>query len=322
MNGNHRQPNQLNVFEQVNINRKGASTNCLRMTQYQGQHTFINCTFLAPFGRKNAIGGTNVHIKNPGGAVVSFINCTFQEAEYGVDMEHASNITFDNCWFENLYKSVEMKNCQNVNIINSRFANACGYGGPQINPYKVNNGDYGYCMGCTATSLNVERNYVLVSRPNTREAQLPYFIVGKSNRANDEFTNHNAIVMRNNNFQHPGLERSKGIAPDLRIESAELTLTHQKAVNVVLPETGQSSLERINSSIGHGEMVVVRLLETEYNSQSTLVISDRDLARSGNLLLGPDEKEIVLAPGNILTFLRVEGWENDGNDLYQLISIN
>lgn len=99
-------PNQFNVFENIRINKETDFSNALRMTGQNGQISFINCTFDGFFTEdkethiRTYSKGHNINIKNDKqftSAVVSFINCTCQDADYGMFIEWAENITIDNC---------------------------------------------------------------------------------------------------------------------------------------------------------------------------------------------------------------------------------
>lgn len=140
-NSNGLLPNQFNIFDNVRVSKAGDFSNALKMTGQNGQISFINCTFDGFKNNNTYSKGHNINIQNEKqytSAVISFINCTCQEADYGFYIEWAENVTIDNCWFENLGVAITVKSnfsdavneqpSKGINIVNNRFANASGFG--------------------------------------------------------------------------------------------------------------------------------------------------------------------------------------------------
>ena len=109
-------PNQFNIFENVRVFKNNDSnfslySNALKMTGQIGQHTFINCQFdgyrkteptVTTYDKWINVSIENITNDYLTSNVVTFLNCTIQDSDYGVRINYAENVTFDNCWFENL----------------------------------------------------------------------------------------------------------------------------------------------------------------------------------------------------------------------------
>jgi len=210
-NYNYNLPNQFLIFENVQIDRQKDETNCLLIMGQQGQITFINSRFDGLIYNKNQPFNPsqfktnkkfNVVIQNKQDvqtAVVSFINCTFQNAEYGVYLRYAENITFDNCWFESLDRGVTAVKgdnpaktpCKSINIINSRFANASGFG--TLDVLNKNPDGSGRCITSEGCQVNVCNNFVAVTNVNTINPNNLFLLCIGINTGTNVF---------NNSFQH------------------------------------------------------------------------------------------------------------------------
>ncbi|MBL4662578.1 MAG: right-handed parallel beta-helix repeat-containing protein [Flavobacteriaceae bacterium] len=310
-------PNQMNVFENVRVTRLNNDKNSLRMTQYQGQHTFINCLFLGKRDRSTL--GTNVFISQPGANVVSFINCTIQESIYGFRMIDASNVTIDNCWFENLYISVDVTDGRSINVLNSRFSNAAGYGseghtGPESLPANTPNGS---CINSENSVINIERNYVRVSDVNSPEAHKSTFIFGRKDRVT--FSNNNTINSRDNTFVDPRLSRTIGIERTIPVESRTIIL--DGGTNVAAAFNNNTVLRKIESTASGGQQITLKI--NKFSGTGTVKIKDwGGVRRKGNISLN-GQKQLVLSHGQEITFLKVDAPMSDNGDraIYKLVSV-
>ncbi|MEM7086679.1 MAG: glycosyl hydrolase family 28-related protein [Bacteroidota bacterium] len=313
----YKTPNQMTVFENVRITRMNDSKNSLRMIQYQGQMTFINCLFLGKRDRSSL--GTNVYLANPGGNVVSFINCTIQESVYGFKLINSSNITIENCWFENLYCSVDVTGGRSINILDSRFSNAAGYGsegftGPVNLPEDIPNGS---CISSEDSTVNIERNYVKVTDPDSPEAQKSTFIFGRPSTTT--FTNNNNIVSRDNSFMDPRISRTVGIVQTVPVQTRTIILDGR--TNVAADFERNSVLRKIESTVSGGQQITLKIQKT--SGSGTVKIKDWEgVRRKGNISLN-GERQLVLNHGQEVTFLKVDApLSNNGDEaIYKLVSV-
>jgi len=311
-------PNQWNVFENVRITRMNDEKNSLRMTLQQGQHTFINCLFLGKRDRSSL--GTNIYIGNWGGSVVTFLNCTIQESVYGFQIENSSSITLDNCWFENVYLSIDVKGGKSINILNSRFANSAGYGseghtGPKNIPEEV---PQPAIVSSENSSINIERNYVLASNPNSAEAQKSKFIVGRNNP--ETGLNTNNITARANTFAHPALSTTIGTVPNVSVALRTIVLHGRK--NVLAVFDGTTVLRHIESSASGGEQLTLTI--NKEDGRGVVKIKDwKGKRRNGNINLNGSD-EIELTHGQTVTFIKVDASsaDNGSDEYYRLVSIS
>ena len=313
----YKTPNQMTVFENVRVTRMNDDMNSLRMTQYQGQMTFINCLFLGRRDRSTL--GTNVYLANPGGNVVSFINCTIQESVYGFKMINSSNITIENCWFENLYCSIDVTGGQSINILDSRFSNAAGYGseaftGPVNLPEDIPNGS---CINSEDSTVNIERNFVRVTDPDDAGAQNATFIFGRPSTTT--FTNNNVIVSRDNTFTDPRISRTVGIVQTIPVQTRTIILDGR--TNVAADFNRNTVLRTIESSISGGQQITLKI--NKLSGSGKVKIKDWEgLRRKGNISLN-GEKQLVLTHGQEVTFLKVDApLSNNGDEaIYKLVSV-
>ncbi|WP_291275198.1 glycosyl hydrolase family 28-related protein [Flavobacterium sp.] len=304
---NNDRPNQTLIFENVNAVRKEAFTNCLKITGQLGQTTFINCGFDAENTK-----GVNVSITEPlyeGSAVVSFINCTFQSSEYGVQIKKADNITFDNCWFEALDLAIDVNDSNAINILNSRFANAAGYGSRTDGVLPAGQGR---CITANNSSINVERNYVTVSDPNSMNVRGEKFILG---------VNNSTINAKNNEFQHPNLSETFGIMNVLNsntsfFNNGNLNIGTKKLIFATVP-AGVTQLNRINSEIIAGETIFLRANQgsIQINAMDSNGLTNKNIFLNGRTSL-------TLQNGQAATFIKIDNIIGQEKCTYQLVSIS
>ncbi len=312
-------PNQFNIFENIRIFNFSDHTNSLRITGQQGQITFLNCEFdgykteISPnvFNYKK---GKNVHITNIRqytSAVISFINCTCQDSDYGFLIEWAENITIDNCWFENLGVSMIVKSnlqdppnndnpCRSINIVNNRFANAAGFGSlPAPNNIKL-----GYCIGVSNSFVNINNNYVAVSDPNGVNLNPSSSFISVSNNTKG------GVSAQGNTFQVNKLGKTFGIMQVLIVSANVLNCAGNKLVFV--NGTSNPTINTIQSSINAGEYLAIRV------EQGNVIIKNTD-----NIAFRTTSPtfSFTITNGEIATFIKVDNIVGSNYETYQLVSI-
>lgn len=303
-------PNQFLIFENIRVVRHNDTKNSLIINGQQGQLTFLNCTF---DGVRNK--GVNVSIRKKttevdlGSSVISFINCTFQDSEYGVDLSEVENVTLDNCWFENLDIAVQVKNSKGINVLNSHFANAAGFGSISGSLIPVGTGR---CIDVENSSVSIEKNYTTVSDPNNSAIQGEKFVVGNGNN--------NTINLSDNQFQDIRLSETFGVIQTTTISSNTLILADKKNVFINVPPGSLASsnqINRIDSSIGGGETIFVRANggSIQINSMDLLGLTNKNIFLNGS-------SSIVLNNGEIAIFKKIDFITGNEKCTYQLVSIS
>ena len=286
---NFRLPNQFLTFENVRVVRETDFTHALYMTGQQGQITFLNCTFDGKTnkGQNVRMSGSDLHIS----AVVSFINCTMQDAEYGILMDYAQNITIDNCWFENLDIAVTADGsehpCKGITVMGSRFANASGFGSldvPNTNPPGT-----GRCIDSINSEVSVMNNFVLVTDASALEpwnAHERFILANPGNRGVNTFAN---------SFAAPHLGYSHGVMQVVNVQNGANGGFIDARNNPLVFVNGSGTLiQEIHSDVNAGEQVVVR-------ANGTITF---DNSGNINLVYRPTLK---LIDGEVATFTKVDG---------------
>lgn len=314
-------PNQFLIFENVIALRQKDVSHALLLQGEQGQLTFINCSLGGLLydkdterGTMKALKGMNVVIENEEGiqtAVVSFINSTFQDAEYGVFIKFAESITFDTCWFENLDMAITASNnnyypSKAINVLNSRFANASGFG--SLNVTNRNNNPSvitGRCITALNSEVNVYNNYVTVtslsaSPPYVDPFQNKVFIMGLPLNAN---TPNKGIRTIGNSFLDNRLGKSAGINQEVLISGQSINLFDSKIVTV----NSSGVIKSIESSINAGETIFIK------TNTSIIIYHGNNIDLSG-------QSTISLSLGDIATFVKVDS-QSGIDEKYKLISI-
>lgn len=315
-------PNQFNIFENVRVFKNNDTSfslfsNALKMTGQIGQHTFVNCQFDGFKKVENSITTydkwINVSIENVSNDyltsnVITFLNCTIQDSDYGVRINYAENVTFDNCWFENLGVAITIignyESSKSINILNNRFANASGFG----SLLAPNNIKAEQCISVNKSVVNIYNNYVTASNPNGVDDESS-FILG--------FPENNGINCYNNTFRddNPKLSKTFGIMQTINIVSNAINCKSNKLI-FVTPTTPPLStvVNTINSSINIGEILVIRAngLSITFNKQK--VVSNVTI---GNLFL-TNRNTFTLLNGEIASFIKIDIGNN--NVTYQLLS--
>lgn len=318
-NSNHLLPNQFNIFENVRIFNFSDNKNALKIDGQQGQITFLNCEF---DGYKTEISedvfdykkGKNVHIQNIRqyiSAVISFINCTCQDSDYGFLIEWAENITIDNCWFENLGVSVMVKSnhqdppdndmpCRSINILNNRFANAAGFG--SLNA--PNNVKLGQCVAISNSFVNVNNNYVAVSDTEGEYLNVQSsFIIASNNEKG-------GVSAEGNTFQINELGKTFGIMQLLTPNPPFLDCAGHKLVFV--DGSSKPVINILQSSINAGEYLAIRVEQGVVTFENTDNIAFRTNSPTFSF---------SLFNGEIATFVKVDNFVGTNYETYQLVSI-
>jgi len=304
-------PNQFNVFENVRVFKNNDSnfslfSNALKMTGQIGQQTFVNCQFDGFTKTTNGITTydkwVNVSIENTGtdyltSSVVTFLNCTIQDSDYGVRINYAENVTFDNCWFENLGVALmvigDKERSKSINILNNRFANASGFGSlPAPNNIKA-----GQCVSVNKSVVNIYNNYVTASAPNGVDNGSS-FVQG--------FPDNGGINCYNNTFRdnNPKLSKTFGI-----MQSNIGVVTNSidcKSNKLVFINPSSSVIKNIISAINAGEILIIRANGGSITFDNT-----------GNIFL-TNRTTFSLTNGEIASFVKID--IGTTNETYQLVS--
>lgn len=325
-------PNQFNIFENVRVFKNNDASfslffNALKMTGQIGQHTFINCQFdgfnKTTNGIKTYDKWINVSIENTilqtgpdyqTSNVVTFLNCTIQDSDYGVRINYAENITFDNCWFENLGVAItvigDKDRSKSINILNNRFANASGFGSLSA-PFNIKAGQ---CISVSKSVVNIYNNYVTASYPNSVDDGSS-FIYG--------FPDNGGINCYNNTFRdnNPKLSRTLGIKQDVVIASS-IDCKSNKLVFVGQPKSPIPpiipipAIKNIISAINAGELLIIRADGISITFNKLEYING---VQNGNILLA-NRNTFTLASNEIATFVKIDFLGVTNNESYQLLS--
>lgn len=301
-------PNQFNTFENVRVGKKGDFTNSLKMTGQNGQHTFLNCTFDG-FNSNNSnvfSRGHNVNISqdsNVTTGILSFINCTFQEADYGIYINYAENINIDGCWFENLGVAItingtEFNSCRDITIQNNRFANAAGYGSLVVSPQNIKAGQ---CISISNSFVNVYNNYVTVTDSGSLDLNPSSSFLFASNNVLG------GVAISDNVFQVNKLGKTYGV---------------MQVVNVTSPnkiDCGRNKLVFVNSSA-----TIIKYIVSSINASETITIRANGgtitFDNTKNIFL-TNKSTFSLSNGDVAVFMKIDNVVGDYYETYQLISV-
>jgi len=302
-------PNQFNTFENVRVNKAADFTNSLKMTGQNGQHTFLNCTFDGyNTGGSNIFPkGHNVNISHDVDAstgILSFINCSFQEGDYGIYFNYAENITIDGCWFENLGVAItvngsEYNSCRDITIQNSRFANAAGYGSLAVSAGNIKGGQ---CIAVSNSFVNVYNNYVAVSDPNGPNLNPDSsFLSAPGNTLG-------GIDIAGNVFQDIKLSKTFGIMQVIAVSSPNTINCGRN--KLVFVNTSTTVIKSIVSSINASETITIRA-----NGTGSITFDN-----TKNIFL-VNKSTLSLANGEIAVFMKCDNYIGTYYETYQLISV-
>lgn len=300
-------PNQFNVFENVRIEKTTDFNHCLKISGQTGQTTFINCNFDGFKKFNNNIPrfpkGHNVNITNAGDrypAILSFINCSFQEADYAIYMTSVENINIDTCWFENVGVGITALSCKDITVQNSRFANASGYGSLVVS---ADNIKAGQCLSVANSTVNVYNNYVSATEPNSPNVSTASsFIFAEDNR-------YGGVAISDNVFQDTKLAFTHGIVQGVVATSNTLDCAKHKFVfanGIGIP------VKVIKSSINASETLKVR---SSGGVGGTFIFSS-----GGNIYL-MGKSSLNLKAGETAVFMMVDSELGAYKEHWQLISV-
>ncbi|OIQ21460.1 MAG: hypothetical protein BM557_04205 [Flavobacterium sp. MedPE-SWcel] len=308
------QPNQFIIFELIHIelsNHARPDSSALKMTGQNGQITFINASFNGYHNNKGEYHVGHVvdigpfNSGNEGNifpSTVSFINSTFQEADYGVVIREADNITFDNCWFERLGVSIHVngikKECSSINVLNSRFLDASGYGGaPASSP---NLYDKGVCIHAINTRMTIANNYAAVSRLDDERILTDYFIINEGKTVTDKKGNEIKLLVPGlevygNSFQDSSkLNRNFGIALVVTsVVDKSVECKYNKFLLVNSPNNPEINIVNINSSLVESEILTLRASggSITFNNEGNIYLTNR--------------ASLTLQEGQVATFTKI-----------------
>lgn len=313
-------PHQFNVFENVRVFNFSEFNNSLRMTGQNGQITFLNCEFDGnPIRDSNDVytfkKGVNILIRNVkqyNPAVISFINCTCQYADYGFMIEWAENITIDNCWFEQLGVSISVKSnmqdvnndnpSKSINVLNNRFANASGFGSLNA-PTNIKDGQ---CVNVSKSFVNVNNNYVAVTEPNGAYlSNKAVFIIAYNNTIG-------GVSAQGNTFSVNKLGRTFGIMQIIDVDSNDNSIDCSGHKLLFVNES-RTPIKTIKSSINAGEYLTIRADQgnvTFFNTNNIFFITPNRYSA------------FTLENGQIATFVKIDNIISSTiYETYQLVSI-
>jgi hypothetical protein len=312
-------PHQFNIFENVRVFNFSEFNNSLRMTGQNGQITFLNCEFDGNPIKKDDIyifkRGVNILIRNvkqfqP--AVISFINCTCQYADYGFIIEWSENITIDNCWFEQLGVAISVKSniqdenddnpSKSINILNNRFANAAGYG--SLNA--PNNIKEGQCVNVSKSFVTVNNNFVAVTDSNGKFLnENAVFIVAYNNTIG-------GVSAQGNTFSVNKLGRTFGIMQIINVNTIDISIDCSGHKLLFVNES-ITPIKTIKSSINAGEYLTIRADQGKVTFLNTANIFFQTSNPSNSF---------TIDNGNIVTFVKIDNiLSSTIYETYQLVSI-
>jgi hypothetical protein len=309
---------QFNVFQNIQIRRMSASKSSLYIKGACTENVFIECAFEGDRDMQPTL-GANVLMDNIKGRSVglSFINCGFGLAEYGMFMKGAENITLDTCWFENIFTAIRAEDSKNINLIGSRFANACGYGSePPNDRYEPG----GHCVIAQNSSINIEKSYVTISSLAEEEAFESNFIYGQETLIDStSYVNTNTINSRDNHFRDPRLSKTTGIVKRIPVSGRAIIL--DASTNVAANFDGTSVLKRMESTASGGQYITLQIFKPQGNG----IIKIKDWqgnGRKGNIALD-GLAQLKLRHGQTVTFLKVDPpiSNNNKEPIYYLTSV-
>lgn len=313
-------PNQFNTFENVRVGKEGHFTNSLKMEGQNGQHTFLNCTFDG-FNKPGNVyaRGHNVNISPNSRAttgILSFINCTFQQADYGIYMNYAENINIDGCWFETLGVAITLNgsggigiynSCRDITIQNCRFVNAAGFGAL---PASSENIKLGQCISVTNSFVNVYNNYVAISTGSYWNPESSFLLALDNSLG--------GVDIAGNVFQDNKLNKTGGIMQVLNITSPNiLNCGRNKLVFVTVPlGSTNNQINRIDSDINASETLFIRanLGSITFNVMDSAGITGKNIFLNGRASL-------TLTNGQAATFIKIDNSVGNERATYQLVSI-
>lgn len=313
-------PHQFNVFENVRVFNFSEFNNSLRLTGQNGQITFLNCEFDGNPIRNNEDvytfkKGVNILIRNVkqyNPAVISFINCTCQYADYGFMIEWAENITIDNCWFEQLGVAISVKSnkqdenndnpSKSINVLNNRFANASGFGSLNA-PTNIKDGQ---CVNISKSFVTVNNNYVTVSDSKSEYlSDKAVFIIAYNNTIG-------GVSAQGNTFVAKKLGRTFGIMQIIDVDTTNNSIDCS-GHKLLFVNKSKTPIKTIKSSINAGEFLTIRADQ----GKVTFLNTDNIFFITPNI-----DNSFTIDNGQIVTFVKIDNIISPIiYETYQLVSI-
>lgn len=313
IDGDGKLPNQFNVFENVRVSKSSDFSNALKMEGQNGQFSFINCTFDGYSYNENGFRtyskGHNINIKNKleyRASVVSFINCTCQESDYGIYIEWAENVTIDNCWFEELGVAITIRSrfsdiineqsSKGITIANNRFVNAAGFGSKNA-PNNIKNGQ---CIAVFKSYVSVNNNFTAISYPDDYYNNNCLFLMAVDNHLAG------GVTISGNTFQENKLGKTSGIMQAISVIDNTINCFGNKLIFV---DGSPSVIKTIKSSINASEYLTIRANGSSIKFDNT-----------NNIFLTL-KSSLTLNNGEIATFVKIDNTVGSNYETYQLVSV-
>ncbi len=318
-------PNQMNIFDNVRIDRMSAAFPCMKITGQNANYTFLNCEFRNQQGL--ILGGTCIEIKSVnsgttytermGTTAVSFINSGGGAySEYFATINDSTNITFDTNFFEGLDTCFSIKDSLQIQIFNNRFANAAGTGFLPSSSSSTSN--VGSVIAAENSIVNVWNNHVASGGDNFSAIGSQYFIKGVGND--------NVFNIHNNSFSRPELAKTSGVLQTVGVDTAYTAnnTTHgtlhtrtKKLVFATVPATPLSIVSKIDSDICPGETIFIK---ASGGSMQFLPMSLTSETTGRNVYLN-GRGSLTLSNGQGATFIKIDNVSGNEKCAYHLVSV-
>nr|WP_322624782.1 glycosyl hydrolase family 28-related protein [uncultured Flavobacterium sp.] len=314
-------PHQCNIIENVTVTRQKDNVHSLALVGQIGQFTLINSSFTGHFWGgdtiKHAVKGINCYLGNQksGNAglapnVATFLNCTFQDSEYGVYVKWSDGVTFDNCWFENLDISFSIEDYDGkpskVNILNSGFANAASFGSYVVDgEHGSDGGDSGACIISKGSYINVHNNHITVSDLGASNAHKPFILALEGNRG---------VKATGNTFGDYRLANTAGLTQNISTTSSGgiLEVYNNSTLLLNFPASQVTNVISIKSDCMPGETIVFKI------KSGSGTVKFNNFNSGGNLWLG-NAATLNATQGQTLEFIKTDSTLE--GIIYQLKSV-
>ncbi|CAM3417409.1 hypothetical protein FLLO111716_09000 [Flavobacterium longum] len=287
---NYQHHNNSTVFENIRVYKgdQEADVNALRIEGANSTFTFINCQFdgtrYSGYSK-----GKNVYLKGyyPGNnspvlpANISFVNCTFNNADYGIYIDYAENITVDNSLFRLLGYGVVVdgttRNCKGISVLNNRFYSASGYG--NFNPGAGYIKAGGRCIRVTNSYVNIKGNYAF-SEDICSSCGFADFSAGNI-----------GVNLEGNTFSIPKVGRTDNIMQQLTQSGTTLVCGQNKILSV----NNTGTINTLDSTLNTGETITIK-------ASAALVFSKS----GGNIAFPGSLTTLSLNAGEIVKFIKTD----------------
>ena len=311
-------PIQFTTFENIRITKGTTNEDtsyALHLEGENGQLTFINCQFDGGMGTSLSR-GYNVYLEGSRGPenddmllpnVMSFVNCAFQNGDYGAYLKYAGSTTFDNCTFQSLGYGVvvdgSLEPNKAISILNSKFINVAGYG-PLTPPtgYVKNNGA---CVKSSKSVINVSGNYFMSQ--------------GICSTCNfiEQVSDNYGLYVSGNSFSMPSLNKTLGIGTNIPQTSTTLNCRQQTFIGVI---SNGSYISNILSTINAGETITIK------STGASPLTFFKTSGTNGNITFPGGTTTFVLSTNEVATFKKTDLKgsslsSSNTKNMYQLISV-